>query len=142
MLKQNDAVDAILNRMDIGDLTEPQCEGLHQVIGNYQTTFSKDDDHLGFCDLVEHKIVTTDDKPIKVPHSHVLFEETLSRLETVLSRLSILNLKVKPEKCQFFRKRVSYLSHVVTHEGTSPNPEMVKAVSEWPRPETLHDLLV
>lgn len=31
------------------------------------------------------------------------FEETLSRLETVFSRLSNLNLKVKPEKCQLFR---------------------------------------
>lgn len=69
--RQNDAVDAILNRMDIANLTEPQREGLQQVIGRYQTTFSKDDDDLGFCDLVEHKIVTTDDKPIKVPHHRV-----------------------------------------------------------------------
>ena len=28
------------------------------------------------------------------------FEETLCRLETVLSRLSTLNLKVEPEKCE------------------------------------------
>ena len=68
------------------------------------------------------------------------FEETLFRLETVLSRLSTLNLKVKPEKCQLFRKKVRYLGHVVTHEGTSPDPEKVRAVSEWPRPITLRDL--
>ena len=36
------------------------------------------------------------------------FVETLSRLETVLSRLSTLNPKVKPEKCQLFRKKVRY----------------------------------
>ena len=68
------------------------------------------------------------------------FEETLFRLETVLSRLSTLNLKVKPEKCQLFRKKVRYLGHVVTHEGTSPDPEKVRAVSEWPRSVTLRDL--
>ena len=68
------------------------------------------------------------------------FEETLFRLETVLSRLSNLNLKIKPEKCQLFRKKVCYLGHVVTHEGTSPDPEKVQAVSEWPRPVTLRDL--
>ena len=68
------------------------------------------------------------------------FEETLFRLETVLSRLSNLNLKIKPEKCQPFRKKVRYLGHVVTHEGTSPDPEKVRAVSEWPRPVTLRDL--
>ena len=39
--------------MDIGDLTGPQRASLQQVIGKYQSTFSKDDDDLGFCDLVE-----------------------------------------------------------------------------------------
>ena len=70
-VRQNDAVDVILNRMDIGDLTGPQRESLQQVIGRYQSTFSKDDDDLGFCDLVEDKIVTTDERPIKIPHWRV-----------------------------------------------------------------------
>ena len=64
------------------------------------------------------------------------FEETLQRLDTVLSRLSTLNLKVKPEKCQLFKTKVNYLGHVVTSEGTVPNPEKIRAVKEWPRPET------
>ena len=68
---QNDAVDAILNRMDVGNLTVPQLERLQEVVGKYQTTFSKNDDDLGFCKLVEHKIVTTDERPIKVPHRRV-----------------------------------------------------------------------
>ena len=42
------------------------------------------------------------------------FEETLFRLDTVLSLLSTLNLKVKPKKCQLFCKKVRYLGHVVT----------------------------
>ena len=289
-----DAVDAILNRMDVGDLTDPQRESLQRVVERYQSTFSKNDDDLGFCDLVEHKIITTDERPIKIPHRRVpphqwqevrdyiqksleqgiiressspyaspivlvrkkdgklrlcvdyrllnakthkdayplpridealdvlkgaeyfcsldlahgfnqipmresdiektafrtgtgglyeytrmpfglcnapgtfmrlmdkafgdlnfqillvylddilvfgsTFEEALSRFETVLLRLSTLNLKVKPEKCQLFRKKVRYLGHVVTREGTSPDPEKVRAVSEWPRPESLRDL--
>ena len=68
VVRQNDAVDVILNRMDIGDLTGPQRDGLQRVIGRYQSTFSKDDDDLGFCDLVEHKIVTTDERPMKMLH--------------------------------------------------------------------------
>ena len=71
VVRQNDAVDVILNRMDIGDLTDPQHDGLQQVIGRYQSTFSKDGDDLGFCDLVEHKIVTTDERPIKIPYWRV-----------------------------------------------------------------------
>ena len=68
------------------------------------------------------------------------FGETLFRLETVLSRSLTLNLKVKCEKCRLYRKKVRYLGHVVTYEGTSPDPEKVQAVSEWRRPETSRDL--
>lgn len=71
VVTQNDAVDAILNRMNIDYLTGPQCDSLQQVIGRHQSTFSKDDDDLVFCDLVEHKIVTTDERPIKTPHRHI-----------------------------------------------------------------------
>ena len=66
------------------------------------------------------------------------FEETLPRLETVLFCLSTLNLKVKPEKCQLFHK--TQVGHVVTREGASLDPEKVRAVLEWLRPESLRDL--
>lgn len=82
--------------------------------------------------------------PASVPWRYLgvrsTFEETLSRLEIVLSHLSTLNLKVKPEKCQLFYKKVHYLRYVVTCEGTSLDCEKLRAVSEWPRPETLRNL--
>ena len=56
-VKCNSKADAILSRMDVGDLTESQQERLQQVIGRYQSTFSEDEYDLGFCDLVKHKIV-------------------------------------------------------------------------------------
>ncbi|KXJ10002.1 Retrovirus-related Pol polyprotein from transposon gypsy [Exaiptasia diaphana] len=59
--------------------------------------------------------------------------EALSRLETVLARLCKLNLKIKPEKFKLFKERVCYLGHVVTKEGTSPDPDKVRAVTDWPR---------
>ena len=70
-MKCNSKTDAILNQMDVGDQAESQQERLQQVIGRYQSTFSEDEDDLGFCDLVKHKIVTKDDKPIPVPHRRV-----------------------------------------------------------------------
>ena len=63
-VKCNSKTDAMLSRMDVGDLTERQQERFQQVIGRYQSTFSKDEDDIGFCDLVKHNIVKTDDKPI------------------------------------------------------------------------------
>ena len=71
LVRKNDAVDVIPNRMDMGDLPGLQRDSLQKVIGKYQSTFSKDDDDLGFCDLVEHKIVTTDERPIKISHRRV-----------------------------------------------------------------------
>ena len=65
VVTENDAVDAILSRMDVGDLPEPQQERLLQVIGKYRATFSESEDDLEFCDLVKHKIVTTEERPIK-----------------------------------------------------------------------------
>ena len=67
VVTENDAVDAILIRMDVGDLPEPQQERLLQVMGKYWATFSESKDDLAFCDLVKHKIVTTEERPIKVP---------------------------------------------------------------------------
>ena len=70
-VKCNSKADAILSRMNVGDLTESQQERLQQVIDRYPSTFSEDEDDLGFCNLVKHKIVTTDDKPFGVPHRRV-----------------------------------------------------------------------
>ncbi|GBL63530.1 Transposon Ty3-I Gag-Pol polyprotein [Araneus ventricosus] len=37
-------------------------------------------------------------------------------------------------------KEVTYLGHVISAEGVKTDPEKIKAVVEWPRPETVHDL--
>ncbi|GFU12613.1 retrovirus-related Pol polyprotein from transposon opus [Nephila pilipes] len=49
-------------------------------------------------------------------------------------------LKLSPKKCKFFRKEVSYLGHVISSEGVKADPEKIKAVVDWPRPETVHEL--
>ena len=48
-VKCNSKTDAILSQMDAGDLTE-------QIIGRYQSTFSKNEDDIGFCDLVRKQL--------------------------------------------------------------------------------------
>ena len=63
------------------------------------------------------------------------FEEELERLKRVFERLARAGLKLKPKKCVFFQKRVSYLGHVVTEEGISADPGKVKQDRTWPIPE-------
>lgn len=54
------------------DLTTEQQEQVVQLLLQYQDVFSVDDDDLGYNDLVEHRIRTTDDIPIKQADRRVL----------------------------------------------------------------------
>ena len=64
------------------------------------------------------------------------FEEELERLKQVFERLAHAGLKLKPKKCFLFRKRVSYLGHVVTEEGITADPGKVEQIRTWPVPES------
>ncbi|GBO18284.1 Retrovirus-related Pol polyprotein from transposon 297 [Araneus ventricosus] len=67
-------------------------------------------------------------------------EEHLSNLRKVFQRLQKANLKLSPKKCRFFQKEVTYLGHVISAEGVKTDPGKIKAVVDWPRPETVHDV--
>jgi len=64
----------------------------------------------------------------------------LDRLRVVLDRLRSAGLKLKPGKCVFLQKSVSFLGHVVSDAGISTDPEKTRAVAEWPRPTRLRDV--
>ncbi|GBM21987.1 Retrovirus-related Pol polyprotein from transposon 297, partial [Araneus ventricosus] len=68
------------------------------------------------------------------------FQEHLNNIRKVFQRLQKANLKLSPKKCRFFRKEVSYLGHIISAGGVKTDPEKTKAVVDWPRPETVHDL--
>ena len=50
------------------------------------------------------------------------FEEHFENLEKVVNRLKSWNLKLAPEKCHLFCKRVSFLGHVVSSKGPETDP--------------------
>lgn len=61
-------------------------------------------------------------------------EEHLERLAEVLELLRQANLKVNWKKCRFAEKEVTYLGHVISADGVRPNPELVRAVKDYPTP--------
>ena len=61
-------------------------------------------------------------------------------LEKVLKRLAQGRLSLKPDKCQFFKKQVSYLGHLVSEEGIYPLYENIKKVLTYPVPTNLKQL--
>ncbi|KAI2654721.1 Retrovirus-related Pol polyprotein from transposon 17.6 [Labeo rohita] len=68
------------------------------------------------------------------------FDQHLERLEMVLSRLQTHNLKVKLKKCNFFQTEVGYLGHVISAAGVATDPEKIRAVAEWSRPNSVREL--
>ena len=62
--------------------------------------------------------------------------QMLDRIELVFSRLKQYQLKIKPKKSFFFQTEVSFLGHVLSAKGISPNPEKVDKVWDWPIPKT------
>ncbi|GBN83957.1 Retrovirus-related Pol polyprotein from transposon 297 [Araneus ventricosus] len=68
------------------------------------------------------------------------FEEHQNNLRKVFQRLQKANLKLNPKKCRFFQREVAYLGHVISAEGVKTDPEIIKAVVDWPRPDKIHDL--
>ncbi|XP_062407933.1 uncharacterized protein LOC134099157 [Sardina pilchardus] len=67
-------------------------------------------------------------------------EDHLQRLDSVLTRLHFEGLKVKLEKCCFFRTEVKYLGHVISKDGVATDPDKINAVAKWVRPSTVSEL--
>ena len=64
----------------------------------------------------------------------------IERLEAVFQKLGKTGLKLKSSKCEFFKKRIKYLDHIVCEEGVSTNLKKVEAVLHWPVPKTVYDI--
>ena len=62
------------------------------------------------------------------------FPQHLERLDSVLARLGNATLKLKPSKCSFGTRSVSFLGHIISKRGISTDPEQLKRIQEWPRP--------
>ena len=65
------------------------------------------------------------------------FEDHLQRLDAVLDRVRIANLKLKVEKCVLFEEEVEFLGHVVNRDGVKPNPNNTAKIAQWKIPETV-----
>ena len=61
-------------------------------------------------------------------------------LREVLCRLQQAGLTVNEEKCQFGRKEMIYLGHIVSSQGLKTDPEKVHAVASYPTPTTVKEL--
>lgn len=67
-------------------------------------------------------------------------QEHIEKLRKVFDRLRTTNLKVTLDKCEFFRKEVLYLGHMITKDGLKPNNDKIRAVLDFPIPKTATEI--
>ena len=67
-------------------------------------------------------------------------EEHTMRLDQVLKRIKEAGLKLKPQKCHLYQKQVTFLGHIVSEKGLSPNPENVVKIVKCPVPTTVSEV--
>lgn len=98
---------------------------------NAPATFQRVMDNVltGLTD--EHCLVYLDD--IIVHASSI--EEHDVKIRKILKRLRKYNLKLQPDKCEFLRKEVAYLGHIITDKGIKPDPKKITAVQNFPTPK-------
>lgn len=60
-------------------------------------------------------------------------------LMDVLLRLRTVNLKLNPSKCEFLKKEILYLGHIISSEGISPDPGKIVALKEYPVPKNVDE---
>ena len=68
------------------------------------------------------------------------FEDHLQSLDLVLQALIKANLKLKPEKCDFCRKEIHFLGHVITPEGLKTQPRILNRISAFGKPHNVKTL--
>jgi len=64
-------------------------------------------------------------------------EEHRDTMHEVLQRLSMHDLYLRPEKCEFDREEIEYLSLIIKQGKVLMDPVKVKAVTDWPTPRNL-----
>ena len=62
-------------------------------------------------------------------------KEHLEHLEEIFIRLKAVGLKLKLEKCCFFKKHIKYLGHLISEEGIQPLPEKLESIVKMPAPK-------
>ncbi|KAL6427141.1 hypothetical protein ACFW04_008643 [Cataglyphis niger] len=62
------------------------------------------------------------------------------KFDKLAERLRQANLKLQPDKCEFLRKEVGYLGHIISDKGVKSDPAKIRAVKEFPTPRNAKNI--
>uniref|UniRef100_A0A914CWK1 Reverse transcriptase domain-containing protein n=1 Tax=Acrobeloides nanus TaxID=290746 RepID=A0A914CWK1_9BILA len=65
------------------------------------------------------------------------FTEHLAIMEQVFERLRAFNIKLKPQKCIFAKRSITFLGHEIHKDGYTPAETNITSLKDYPRPCTI-----
>ena len=68
------------------------------------------------------------------------FSEMIKNMDFVLERFAKAGLKLKPQKCQLFKKEVEFLGHVINEHGVHTDPSKIKCIKNWQLPQSIKEV--
>ncbi|XP_055910453.1 uncharacterized protein K02A2.6-like [Eupeodes corollae] len=68
------------------------------------------------------------------------FDECKNNLRKVLERLNEFKVRVKYEKCRFYKNEIDYLGHIISEDGIKPSTKNLEAIKNAPQPQNLTQL--
>ncbi|PIK44334.1 Retrovirus-related Pol polyprotein from transposon [Apostichopus japonicus] len=122
-------------------MNDEQRALLKELVTDYADVFARSSADLGYTTVAQHKIDTDNARPVKQPARRVPVQQR--EVEKLLQQMldaGRRRTKLSPGKCQLFKQSVTYLGHIVSKDGVGTDPEKVKAVKEWPRPQNLSEV--
>ena len=126
----------LLTAFMVGPLGFYECERMPFGLTNDPATFQRlmenclGELHLSWCIIYLDDIIIFSDNP----------KEHLHWLRGILTKLDKAGLKLKPNKCEFFKTKITYLGHIVSSKGIEMDPRKVEAVKNWTVPKTVTDV--
>ena len=61
--------------------------------------------------------------------------EHLKHIAVIFQKLKEAGLKLKESKCDFFKKEIHYLGHLISDKGIYPLPEKLDTICNMPKPK-------
>lgn len=85
---------------------------------------------------IDNVVAYCDDILVASKNSH----DHLHTLRQVFRRLQAYNFRARPEKCHFFKPRVTYLGMIIDQDGQRPDPDKTKVIDGMPPPTNTTEL--
>ena len=97
-----------------------------------------------FCELMSVVLEGLESFASAYMDDVLIFSETIEdhvkHISMVFDRLRKAGLRLKRSKCDFFKKELNYLGHVISEQGIRPNPDKVAAIKDLDAPQTVREV--